>query len=48
MSSGDPSKLQLDYFSISLAIKVRVILEVTGQSTLCKVHGACGIGAPFN
>ena len=39
---------QLDDFSISLAIKARVIFEVTGQSTLCKVHGACCIGASFN
>ena len=39
---------QLDDFSISLAIKARVIFEVTGQSALRNVHGARRIGASLD
>jgi hypothetical protein len=39
---------QLGDFPISFAIEARVIFEVTGQSTLRKVHGARGIGASLH
>ena len=39
---------QFNDFPISFAIKARVIFEVTGQSALRTVHGACCIGASLN
>ena len=39
---------QLDDFSISLAIKARVIFVGTGQSALRNVHSTCCIGASCN